>query len=567
MPEAISGAERNLRKVFCSDYEFHIPLYQRPYSWGDDQSRELFSDLFEAFSTNTGPYFLGSVVLIKEDDDAPYAEVIDGQQRLTTITMLLATLANALEGKAGEDTRKYIIEDGDVIAGLEPKPRLFLRESDQSFFHEFIQNQRIDDLFELSDSDLGSEAQKAIKENTKVLVDAVRREFSENIQIQNFASFIVQQCFLIVVSTINRDSAFRVFSVMNNRGLDLQPTDILKANLIGALGDDREQDAYNSKWEDAENNLSREEFLNLFNYIRMIFLKEKPRQSLLKDIDEKVLPPFKGKEPNFIDDIVLKYAGILGVVLQKAHSSENVNRNLKWLHRIDNSDWIPPVMLGVHHFGRDDSKIDEFMKAMERLAAFMHVCRLNINERIAKYSDVMREIESGEFGEVLKCMELDDDQRTAFMKRLDGEVYLNSRTRKFIVLKLDELLSDVQIDYEKQITTIEHVLPQNPKEDGEWMKLWPDEDLRATWTHRIANLALLSKYKQGAASNFPFQQKKEKYFGGATVSNSGITVRVMAETEWTQEVLERRQKEALEVFARHWDLNIPTPDQANSSNA
>ena len=125
MPEAISGAERNLRKVFCSDYEFHIPLYQRPYSWGDDQARELFSDLFEAFSTNTGPYFLGSVVLIKEDDDAPYAEVIDGQQRLTTITMLLATLANALEGKAGEDTRKYIIEDGDVIAGLEPKPRLF----------------------------------------------------------------------------------------------------------------------------------------------------------------------------------------------------------------------------------------------------------------------------------------------------------------------------------------------------------------------------------------------------------------------------------------------------------
>ncbi|MDB6183276.1 DUF262 domain-containing protein [Paracoccus fistulariae] len=101
--EKISGSEYPLAKIFSSDFEFIIPRYQRPYAWEIDQAQNLFQDLkdFSQAAPDEG-YFLGSVVLIK-NDDAPKAEVIDGQQRLTTLTILLAVLVDFLAGETEED--------------------------------------------------------------------------------------------------------------------------------------------------------------------------------------------------------------------------------------------------------------------------------------------------------------------------------------------------------------------------------------------------------------------------------------------------------------------------------
>ena len=101
----ISGAEFPLSKIFSSDFEFVIPSYQRPYAWGETQTSELLDDLL-AFADEDSEegYFLGSIVLIKADD-APRAEVIDGQQRLTTLTILLAAAATAHDDANKDDTK------------------------------------------------------------------------------------------------------------------------------------------------------------------------------------------------------------------------------------------------------------------------------------------------------------------------------------------------------------------------------------------------------------------------------------------------------------------------------
>src|ERR1700730_18209052 len=94
----IRGAEYPIRKIFCDDFVFTIPLYQRAYAWTTEESEELLQDLLTAMNNNDGtvddlpPYFLGSIVLIKGDE--PDAQVVDGQQRLTTLIMLLAVLRN-----------------------------------------------------------------------------------------------------------------------------------------------------------------------------------------------------------------------------------------------------------------------------------------------------------------------------------------------------------------------------------------------------------------------------------------------------------------------------------------
>lgn len=95
--QQLEAREVPLHKVFCSDYDFRIPEYQRPYAWDTEQTLQLLDDLAAALARDgSEPYFLGSVVLIKDGREA-HAEVIDGQQRLTTLTILIAVLRDLAE--------------------------------------------------------------------------------------------------------------------------------------------------------------------------------------------------------------------------------------------------------------------------------------------------------------------------------------------------------------------------------------------------------------------------------------------------------------------------------------
>lgn len=95
--QPIAAVEINLDKLFTDEYEFVIPEYQRPYTWGVEHAVQLLVDLQEALERDLDePYFLGSIVLVK-DAQSPRAEVIDGQQRLVTLTLLLAVLRDIVE--------------------------------------------------------------------------------------------------------------------------------------------------------------------------------------------------------------------------------------------------------------------------------------------------------------------------------------------------------------------------------------------------------------------------------------------------------------------------------------
>ena len=113
MSTKIKGAEYPLSKIFSSDFDYEIPSYQRPYAWTEDEAGELFDDLYDFYMAEDEEeqYFLGSIVLVKEEDK-PLSEVIDGQQRLTTLTILFAVIASKLQGEKQSAFMKYIIEPG-----------------------------------------------------------------------------------------------------------------------------------------------------------------------------------------------------------------------------------------------------------------------------------------------------------------------------------------------------------------------------------------------------------------------------------------------------------------------
>jgi uncharacterized protein with ParB-like and HNH nuclease domain len=137
----ISGSEHPLRKIFSDDFFFTIPRYQRPYSWTTEQSEELFQDLIRAMDNFKEtddilllpPYFLGSILISKGDE--PQAEIIDGQQRLTTLTMLLAAIRSLIKSDFAEGLTAFLCEKGNIITGTPSRYRLKLRDSD---LHNFL---------------------------------------------------------------------------------------------------------------------------------------------------------------------------------------------------------------------------------------------------------------------------------------------------------------------------------------------------------------------------------------------------------------------------------------------
>lgn len=138
-------------------------------------------------------------------------------------------------------------------------------------------------LVQIDPVTLDTEAKRHIQKNCTVLREKFSEVFNDENDLLKFTQFILTRCFLVVVSTPNQESAFRVFSVMNSRGLDLLPTDIIKSMTIGKLPKDEEQ-KYTEKWEELENLTGRDGFNEVFTHTRTIFAKERPKKNLLDDL-------------------------------------------------------------------------------------------------------------------------------------------------------------------------------------------------------------------------------------------------------------------------------------------
>jgi uncharacterized protein with ParB-like and HNH nuclease domain len=554
----ITGSEYPLGKIFSSDFEYVIPPYQRPYAWNTEQAVELFDDLSDFYQNEKEEsYFLGSIVLIK-DENIPYSEVIDGQQRLTTLTILLAVLTDFFDGEDRSDFFSYILEPGRRSQGIESKPRLTLRERDKQFFSDYVQSLKFDELFTLNEGQLGNESQLNIKQNAALLKSKIIEKFKDDTEsLLNFGLFLSTRCFLVVVSTPSQKSAFRVFSVLNNRGMDLLPSDIIKAEAIGQLPDDK-RELFNDRWEEIEVETGRSGLNDLLSYIRMIYAKTKAKRALLDEFDEHVLSNVNSTE-SFIDTVITPFADAYLIARDcNYESSDNageINQLLAWLNRIDNSDWLPVAISYLAKFGSDRDAVLDFITKLERLAAQMHICASNINQRIERYAQVLTDIDVTELPDVA-AVNLSQTEITLFQSVLNGQIYqLTARRRNYLILRLDSFLTDGGASYNNRVLTIEHVLPQTVSETSQWIDTWPDEDQRALWVHKIGNLVPLTQRRNSMASNFDFDKKKNAYFTGRSgVSSFILTTQVLNESEWSPEVVTRRQNDLLSVCNKNWNL-------------
>ena len=562
MPVEIKAGEVTLESVFLGEYAFDIPLYQRPYSWEVQHVETLLDDLTSAMERDQNepaPYFLGSIVLVKQAHN-PQSVVVDGQQRLTTLTMLFCVLRdianNSGDMQLTDGLNQRVYTPADVVSVTKDRFRLNLRSRDRRFFQENVQKLGSIDGF-LSRGHGGLEdSQKQIFDNVQYLRGRLQQQDAQ--QRLRLVRYINKNCYLVVVATSDEESAHRIFLVLNDRGLNLSVTDILKADVIAKVPDD-EQDIYTKQWEDLEAE-DRDEFGRLFTHIRTIYRKEKQQEALTREFRRYVLnldslTPEGAK--SFIDDVLVPYSEVYDDISKaQCESTEvpgRVNELLAYLKRIDNFDWIPPAMAYFHRNRGNGDNILAFTRLLERLAYGMFIRRVNINGRINRYAQVLRRIEEG--GDIFAQdgpMQLTADEKTDILQRLSGGIYNQPRVPMPILLRLDSLLAGEGAKYDHPVLSIEHVLPQQPSANSEWLQLF-SEDEREYWKHRLANLVLLSRKKNGQASNFEFAKKKSEYFEKMPTPFA-LTAEVNKEPEWTPAVLERRQRKLIDDLKKEWRL-------------
>ena len=400
MGSKIQASERALSDIFNAKFNFRIPDYQRPYSWGKEQAAELLSDIQDAADRNPEePYFLGSIVLVK-GSDSPEADVIDGQQRLTTLTILFAMLRElAVDEGLSRSLQSLIVELGNIALGLEPQPRLTIRSRDNELFEKLIQESGTRaEIVSLDEEMLATDAQRSVLENARYFL-AELTKLDEH-QRLHLVRHLLTKTFLVVVSTADLSSAHRIFSVMNARGLDLTPADLFKAEIIGKI-DSGARDSYAKKWEDAEEQLGRHGFAELFLHIRAIVAKVRGQRELLVEFREQVLGPHLDKHSaeHFVDHVLMPYAASYSQLRDTSYSSprraDEINGWLIRLDQLDNKDWVPPALWAMKEYGEDPEWLAQFFAKLERLASSMLIRRVYSTPRALRYMELLKQLEGG----------------------------------------------------------------------------------------------------------------------------------------------------------------------------
>ena len=553
--QKIEGKEVLVGDVLGDKYAFEIPAYQRPYSWEEEHAGALLDDLLDALKddeevSEMTPYFLGSIVLIKEGN-RPESDIIDGQQRLTTLTLLIRALQLHADKPTAATLGGFIMEQASDIMGTKERFRLKVRARERAYFEDTLIRPDGPDVL-LNSPKADTQVKEQMRTNLLKLYTELEK--ISKIRRKKLAAFIMQRTYLIIVSTPDIDSAFRIFSVMNDRGKSLTAADILKADIIGKVPKSKTID-YTDRWEAIEERLGPDRFGELFAHIRMINLKEKARSSVLSELRNKVKPADTPEA--FVDDQLSPYALAFSEILETNYRSEanahQINRSLSHLHCLNESDWIAPSILYLAKNRNSPTDLLNFFQNLDRLAMMMWLWRFNVNWRLHRYGQLLRQIENDE---PLTALDLSAEEIAAAREALAGNVYHFSPANKRTVIlqRLDEALSSAEATYDpgKRIS-VEHVLPQTPPADSEWLEWWPDQQQRENNLHRLGNLCLLNAKQNTAAKNYSFDKKKKAYVDGNTGHSPFITTaRTFRENQWTFKEFEKHQQERFNALCELW---------------
>lgn len=532
------------------EHPFVIPEYQRPYAWGEDEIITLFDDLWEFSIERTKPggaktYFLGSIVSFENENGEK--EIIDGQQRITSLFLLLRAVYSMLEKEENKDDKvlNFINKINpalwleDELTGKVDKTKILLRSNvatDQG-------NEILRSILETGVTQKGAKDNYS-KNYNKFIELYTQKAPSNGLHMFEFMNALLNYSILLPITADNQDTALTIFSTLNNRGLPLSDADIFKSIIYKQL-DPQGKKEFATRWKELEADAANyDETIQSLFYYQMFVMRA-------KDGDENTTMPgvrkyfmTKGKNRLTVQVIDELEENLKLWKVVKGHeelSGEEWSKNFNILKILDclssytNEFWKYPVLI-FYKTHKDNPQFEEiFEKFLGKLCALLVTRYLEAPSISAVKGDILKlnvqiiKSITPTFTAGFRTQIENDEANPFFITPHRSLVRMLLKILAYDNAAQKELLPDKW--------EIEHIFPQ--KWDTSFFTI--SEDEANTKLEQLGNKIPLEKPMNIRASNNYFDKKKEQYQKSkiAVANDLGNS----SKDNWIIEDIDNRNKE------------------------
>ncbi len=520
-----------------------IPIYQRVYSWEKEQCKELWDDIIKIGGNDKmDGHFIGSILYVL--DGITHSNnallIIDGQQRLTTITLLLTALRNHLsdEVKRKEIENHYLInsdKDGDK------KFRLILSESDK------------DTLLSLIDKDRRkpSEPSSKIVENFKLFEEWV----SNTNKLETIFKGLEKLMIVEIALEKRKDDPQLIFESMNSKGMELTQTDLIGNYIIMETEIEKREGFYNKYWRAMEEDFKQNKKL-LDRFVRH-YLTIKTRE--IPNINKvyAALKDYRQKEGIGIEDLLKdlqKYCGYFCRIVFKKETDKDLNKALGFLVDLE-MDVIYPLLLELYSDYNDGvlSKADfiPIIALIESYICRRAVCGLGTNSLNKVFPSFTKHIQKDQYFKSLEAHfgYLTEKQRfpnnDEFKDCFITIDFYRFKKNKYFFERLEKFGTNEPVN--TQECTIEHIMPQKLTEEWERDLGENFKEIHNKYLHTIGNLTLTGYNTE--YSNKSFQEKRDMKKG---FKDSPLRLNKDLKDDFGEEKIKKRANDLADLALKIW---------------
>lgn len=551
--DALKG---NIFEILNGNKHFQIPVYQRYYSWEQEHCKRLWNDLVEMHQRHRDAHFIGPIVNIAEQVMPTGVQkfmIIDGQQRITTLMLLLIALRDyALDHPDDKSINHRRIDNMLLKNEYEEGPehyKLLLTEQDNKIFTGLVERLPVDSGWKTS----------RIYKNYKVFVEYVQSKALTPAEIYQSIGQLQ-----IVNITLDRtvDDAQAIFESLNSTGKELSQSDLIRNYVLMGLAPEEQNDIYLHLWKPMENLFSlekRDEYMDKFfrNFLTMK-IGRIPKFDVVYD----EFKMYRIKQENLsireLCQDLLNHSKYYTDILYNRTS----NATLKKLYTDINElsiDVVFPFLLAIHddhaHEIINKEELAECIRLCLSYVVRRSICNMPTNALNKTFATLRNEIYITDYVNSLKVCLIslhtlkrfpgDDEFASEFVKR---DIY-NMRNRNFILSRLENFDNKAAINIENY--TIEHIMPQNSHLSKEWQDMlgtnW--KGIQEKYLHTIGNLTLTA-YNEKMSDN-PFLKKRDME-GGFRESALRLNGYVVKQDRWDEKRIRERASLLSEKAKQIW---------------
>jgi uncharacterized protein with ParB-like and HNH nuclease domain/predicted transport protein len=558
MVPKMNAFKSSIYKYLSGTCQYLIPLYQRTYSWEREQCARLWSDIINLHSTHREGHFVGSIVRIDEDSAAgsTLAMIIDGQQRLTTLTLLLVALRDYAKANTDCDVNPNKITDTLLLNQYETgnaKYKLLLTQSDRDVLIKIIEG-----------APIPSTIKSRVLDNYEFFAGQIS---SSDISAPDLYDAIGKLQIVDIVLDRQYDDPQAIFESLNSTGMDLRDSDLIRNHLLMGLDSIAQADTYNNIWRPTEllfGQGHQSELLDNFfrDYLTMRLGRIPKKNAVYKEF--RAYHNGGGLTVRDLCQDIYSFAKHY-TDMHFVKSSDTVLKSLYDDMRAIRMDVAYPFLLKIHgDYDKDLVTIDELREIIRLCVSYVlrrAVCGMPTNSLNKTFATMTNNIKSEDYLNSVKAFfiqldsykEFPDDKRFlgTFLAR---DIYHMNRCG-YILNRLENWGNKSVVVSDS--LTIEHIIPQNPRLSTDWMSALGSNwsEIQEKYLHTIGNLTLTAYNSEMSDSSFADKLTMD---GGFLQSALRLNKYVVTQSSWGEAQVNERAAQLGEIAKKVWPYPVLT---------